>query len=110
MAVDRDPYEQTPRPPMTPGMADRSDMLETTEPRSSGNTWAWAIGALVVLLALFALFGLGGRDVNTTATTTDRPAATAPATGPASRPATAPATPAKPATPPAAPSAPANPQ
>src|SRR5829696_7821942 len=110
MAVDRDPYDRT-NAPLGTGMPDRTgmtpdatgayDQTDTTgaygTPARRGNTWAWAIGALVVLLALFALFGLGGRDADTTASTTTRPAVTAPATGSASRPATtAPAAPASP--------------
>jgi hypothetical protein len=117
MAVDRDPYDRTnPNAPLGTGMGpglgtdrtslDRTDMTDATYGARRGNGWAWGIGALVVLLALFALFnwsGSGGRDVNTTATTTSRPAGsgttgstTGAGTGAAT---TAPSTPAAPATP-----------
>ncbi len=94
MALDpRDPYDRTTTTDRTGTTYD-----STTVPHHRrGSTWGWGIGALIVILGLIALFSWGGDgDVPTTASTTNRPAATS----------TAPATP---TTPPASTTAPASP-
>jgi hypothetical protein len=74
-------------------------------PRGTGNSTGWIVGAIVVVLIIIGLFYWGGSNTNTATNTATPPAATTTGSGVGST-TPRPATPAKPAAPaPSTPSA-----